>query len=89
MLEVSDKMNYLVFMLNLFIPQRTALHYGHEGRCTLIYANEINGLPEMLQFNPINGKVISTKSLGTKLIKAILLHHPRYDMSGLKNLIER
>ena len=48
-------------------------------RCTLIYQNSESLLPELLQFNPLSGKVVSVKQLSRPLLQASILHHTGED----------
>jgi hypothetical protein len=48
-------------------------------RCTLIYLNSVTSLPELMQFNPLTGKVVSSKQLSRSLVQACILHHTGED----------
>lgn len=59
--------------LNLY-QQRSALHFGHDARCALIYQNVLSKRSHLMSFNPLTGEVIEDKALKEHFSQAILLH---------------
>ena len=59
---------------NLFV-QRSAPHFGLPPQVSIYFWNRYSGLPEILSFDPLNGKVLSSSVGSADLKQVILLHH--------------